>query len=349
MKKVILLSLIILFLSKTQNIFAKTDTFIVDNIEVTGKINDINYRETYLTISFRKGFQSLIENILKKEDQNKLSGVSLETIKSLVESYRILEENDVSGKYKLKTQVTFSRSLINDFFYKKNISYSEVTRLNIVVYPILILNSELQLFEKNQFLIEWNDNKELKNIDFILPVENVDDINFIKDNLTSLEERNIDRLVDNYEIKNSSILIFRKNDKDLNVFLKTNFQGTRKVKKFEFGNRDIEKKEVRAQIIKNLKSRINDFWKEQNLIDISTPSFLTVSTKIKSADTLSQIIKKFDSMNLIDQYRVETMDKNNLKIKIKYFGKIKNLQDSFIENGFKFKILHNEWNLILES
>ncbi len=332
MKKVILLSLIILFLSKTQNIFAKTDTFIVDNIEVTGKINDINYRETYLTISFRKGFQSLIENILKKEDQNKLSGISLETIKSLVESYRILEENDISGKYKLKTQVIFSRSLINDFFYKKNISYSEVTRLNIVVYPILILNSELQLFEKNQFLIEWNDNKELKNIDFILPVENVDDINFIKDNLNSLEERNIDRLVDNYEIKNNSILIFRKTDKDLNVFLKTNFQGTRKVKKFEFGNRDIEKKEVRAQIIKNLKSRINDFWKEQNLIDISTPSFLTVSTKIKSADTLSQIIKKFDSMNLIDQYRVETMDKNNLKIKIKYFGKIKNLQDSFIEN-----------------
>ena len=132
--------------------------------------------------------------------------------------------------------------MINDFFYKKNISYSEVTRLNIVVYPILILNSELQLFEKNQFLIEWNDNKELKNIDFILPVENVDDINFIKDNLNSLEERNIDRLVDNYEIKNNSILIFRKNDKDLNVFLKTNFQGTRKVKKFEFGNRDIEKK-----------------------------------------------------------------------------------------------------------
>ena len=54
MKKLIFLSLIILFLSKTQNIFAKTDTFIVDNIEVTGKINDINYRETYLTISFRK-------------------------------------------------------------------------------------------------------------------------------------------------------------------------------------------------------------------------------------------------------------------------------------------------------
>ena len=35
----------------------------------------------------------------------------------------------------------------------------------------------------------WNDNKELKNIDFILPVENVDDINFIKDNKMSEGEK----------------------------------------------------------------------------------------------------------------------------------------------------------------
>ena len=31
------------------------------------------------------------------------------------------------------------------------------------------------------------------------------------------------------------------------------------------------------------------------------------------------------------------------------FGKIKNLQNSFRDNGFEFEILHDEWNLNLSS
>jgi len=40
-------------------------------------------------------------------------------------------------------------------------------------------------------------------------------------------------------------------------------------------------------------------------------------------------------------------DKSPNKIKIKYLGKIKSLQNSLIENGFIFEILNNEWNLTL--
>ncbi len=349
MKKIILFSLIILFLTKTQNVFAKTDTFIVDNIIVTGKITNNNYRAKYFAIAFKTGFENLIQNILKSEDRKKLSNTDLKTIKSLIENYRITKEEVQDNNYKLQMELKFSRKLINDFFYKKNISYSETTKLNIIVYPILILDSELQLFSNNKFLKEWNDNEDLKNIDFILPIENVDDINFIKDNLPILEEINLKKLVDNYEMDNSSILIFRSNNKKLNVFLKTNFKGSKRVKKFEFGIENLENKEARLKVIRSLKFYINDFWKEQNLIDISIPSYLTVRAKIKNLNTLPNIIKKLEKISLISNYNVEVLDKNSVRIKIKYFGKIKNLQDSFISNGFNFKVSHNEWSLVLKS
>ena len=62
MKKFIFLSLIILFLGKTQNIYADQNTFIVDNIIVKGQVRDNNYREKYTNIAFRKGFQKLVKN-----------------------------------------------------------------------------------------------------------------------------------------------------------------------------------------------------------------------------------------------------------------------------------------------
>ena len=351
MKKIIFLSLIILFLSKTQNIFASTDTFTVDNIVIKGDIIDNNYRQKYFEVALRKGFETLIENILKKEDQRRLASTNLETIKSLVENYRILNEEilDTKNKYHIEMEIKFSRYLINNFFYTQNISYSEVTKLTILVYPILISNSEVEFFSNNKFLQEWNDNQDIKNIEFILPVENVDDMDFVKNNLDTLEEISLDSLVRNYEMKNNCILILRHNNNKIDVFLKTNFKGTRKAKKFTFNIGDIDSKESRYKIIKNLKLSINDLWKEQNLIDISVPSYLTVSVKIKNSGTLSKIINKLNNISIIDSYIVEELEKNKVKIKIKYFGKIKNLQESFVDNGFDFKVLHNEWSLILKS
>ena len=349
MKKVIYLSLIILFLSKTQNIFASNNTFTVDNVVVTGKTTDNNYRDKYLGIAFKKGFQILIQNILRTEDQKKLLSTDLKTIKSLVENYRIIEEKSLNDNYSLETEITFSREKVNKVFYLNNVFYSEVTKLDILVYPILIYQSDLNVFSNNKFMEEWNNEQDFEAINFILPIENVEDIKYIKNNLAILEEIDLSRLVDNYEIKNSTILILRYDRTDLNVFLKTNFRGKKKVKRVNLPVKDLAKEEVRANIISNLKSRINDIWKEQNLVDISTPSYLTVNARLREPSSLINIIEKLKKINLIDNYFVEEMNRDTVKIKLKYFGKIKSLQNSFRDNGFQFEVIHNEWNLDLIS
>ena len=347
MKNFIFLSLIILFLGKTQNIYADQNTFIVDNIIVKGQIRDNNYREKYTNIAFRKGFQKLVKNILQIKDQKKVLSTDLSTIKSLVETYKITEESIFEKDYEAKVNITFKRNLVSNFLYKRGIPYSEAEGLQTIIYPILILNSELQVFSKNKFFEEWNVEEDFDNIDFVLPVENLDDIAFIKNNLSVLEETNLSQLVDNYEIKNSAILILRYDENILNVFLKTNFNSLRKLKKIELKVKNLQDKKVRESVINSLKYSIHDMWKEQNLIDISVPSYLTVNAPIKEANSLGEIIKKIEKISLVTDYYIEKLDKNSAKIKIKYLGKIKNLQNSFIDNGFTFQIIDNEWKITL--
>ena len=68
-------------------------------------------------------------------------------------------------------------------------------------------------------------NKEFEEVNFILPVESLDDLVFIKKNKDDLEEIDLQSLVDKYEIKNSAILILRYDESVLNVFIKTDFKG----------------------------------------------------------------------------------------------------------------------------
>ncbi len=349
MKKIIIFSLIILFFTKTQNLFSSTDTFTVDNIEVIGTINDQNYKNRQLETAFRKGFEKLILNIVKKEDQKELLSTDLKTIKLLLSNYRIVEENTQGNKYKLITDITFDRNIVSQFLFKKNISYAEVKKLEIIIYPILISNSELSMFSKNKFFEEWNENEDFENINFVLPVEDVEDIDFIKKNLSVLEEIDLNRIVDNYEIRNSAILIFRYDNKKLNAFMKTNLEGVKKAKKINFEKEELENKESRNNIIKNAKYYINELWKEENLIDISVPSYLVVNTKIKDPSSLEKIIKTMKKISLIENYIVQELDNKSAKIKIKFFGKIQNLQNSFLRNGIEFKIIDDKWNLNLKS
>ena len=349
MKKIIIFSLIILFFTKTQNVFSSTNTFTVDNIEVTGAINDQNYKNRQLETAFRKGFEKLISSIVKREDQKELFSTDLKTVKLLLSNYRIVEESTRGNEYKLIVDITFDRNLVSQFLFKKNISYAEVKKLEIIIYPIVISNSELSIFSKNKFFEEWNENKDFENISFVLPVENVDDIDFIKKNLSVLEEINLNRIVDNYEIRNSAILIFRYDNKKLNAFMKTNLEGVKKAKKIDFESEELENKESRNNIIRSAKYYINELWKEENLIDISVPSYLVVNTKIEDSSSLEKIIKIIKKISLIDNHIVQELDNESAKIKIKFFGKIKNLQNSFLRNGIEFKILHDEWNLNLKS
>ena len=349
MKKFIILFLIILFFNKTQNVFASNSVFTVDNIEVSGPIKTTNNREKYLNLAFKKGFSKLITAIIKKEDQKELLSIELNNIKNFISSYKILEEKNYNNNYNLKINLFFNRRQIEEFLINKNISYSEMKKFDMLIYPIYITESELQVISKNKFYADWNKTNIYDNANFILPLQNLDDINFIKKNLSKLEETDLSRLVKNYEIQNSTIIILRYNQKKLDVFLKSNLSGIEKLKKIDFKIENLDNEDIRNDIISSLKSYTVELWKEENLIDISTPSFITLNINTKNPKSLKEIIDKIKKINSIDSFSIENFDNNFVKIKIKFFGNIKNFQKNFLENGFEVQFVDDQWNLKIIS
>ena len=135
----------------------------------------------------------------------------------------------------------------------------------------------------------------------------------------------------------------------LDVFLKSDLSGTKRNKKIDFKIDNLNDETIRGDLISNLKSYTIELWKEENLIDIAAPSYLTLNIKIKDEESFKIIIDNIKKINLIDSFSIINFDERSARIKIKFFGKIKSLQNNLIENGFDIQFLDDQWNLKLRS
>ena len=65
--------------------------------------------------------------------------------------------------------------------------------------------------------------------------------------------------------------------------------------------------------------------------------------------SIEKITTRLKNINFIQSYSIQELSSVSAKIKIRYLGKIKNIQDSFANSGFNFEIINDEWVLSLES
>ena len=71
---------------------------------------------------------------------------------------------------------------MNQFFYEKNISYADVSKFEVVLFPILSQTGEAYLFTDNYFYDNWNNLNDTitdEYIEYILPLENLEDLSLI--------------------------------------------------------------------------------------------------------------------------------------------------------------------------
>ena len=110
----IILAATIFLLSFPLKSFSNENVFVVDNIQVEGKI-DINFsREKYINKAFILSFDNLMSKILLKKDLSKLANITLKEIKTLIESFQIVEESHKQNFYK----GTFKKSFTQLFIFK---------------------------------------------------------------------------------------------------------------------------------------------------------------------------------------------------------------------------------------
>ena len=147
--KIITVILIILF--KTGNNLYAESIFTVNNIEVNK--NSFKNKEELINIAFKKGFEKLNSKILLEKDYTKTKNTSLRIIKNLVSHYQIVKNNNEENAQNFESvNLYFKRDKMYNFYSKNNIKYSDVSGKIIKILPVLIVEDETFIYDKNFFM-----------------------------------------------------------------------------------------------------------------------------------------------------------------------------------------------------
>lgn len=347
MNKYIFLILILVFFLKTGNVLSSSKIFNVDNIVVRNTTNQ--EISQVINKAFKEGFKQLIHKILIKSDFEKVSSTKLDDISKLISSYQIIEEEKINKKSTL-INLTFSREKINNFFYQKNISYADIIDTDIILLPLLIEDKNIYLYSGNYFYSNWNteDQEQESNfINYLLPLENLDDLEYLNNNIDNLESINVSKIFSEYETKDYVFLIINNKPNKTDVFIRAYIDRKQTIKNINIKFTNSNKKLIYKKIIKDLKFEIGEIFKSQNLIDLNAPSFLNVKLKINKSEDLMNFQNSLKNIDLIENYYVLELTDKYAKLRVKYLGKINKIKNTFLKKGIKVIIKDNEWNLVL--
>jgi len=267
MKNLIFLFLIILMIfTKTGNVLSDTSIFTVNNIEINK--NSFENSEELLNNAFKIGFKKLTRKILLEDDFIKLQNTSLNEIKNLVSFYQIVKpKSQLNKNDKINVNLYFKRERIYNFFYKNNIKYSDVTGKEIKIFPVLIEDDDIFIFDKNFFYKKWEKENE-KNaiykglIDYILPMENLESIEIIKRNMDNLSNLNSSYLFDDYLLSDNLLIVISIKNKKAKIFMKGLVSSKKIIKNYNFTNKN-DSSGFKDELLLYLKKQIFELVKEK--------------------------------------------------------------------------------------
>ena len=312
--------------------FSEENVFIIDDVKIKGKIGVNFSREKFINKAFINSFTTLKSRILLSRDLNKINEIKVKDIKVLINSFKILEETFRKNKYAGTFKIYYNDNRVKKFLAEKNISFSQPSPISAIFFPALFVNDEMQDFNENYFYKQWITIK-IKNeiINFIMPLEDLDDILKIKEMKGKIEELNVDDLVNKYDVKNYAFAFLDYNNEKLSIYLKTMFNNHKKSKNISYKLNNIKDELKLTSILKDLKTQITDIWKEENIVNLSMPLTIRIKFTYSNLVDLDKLKDAFYKIGIIDNYSLEELNINNSFFKIYYYGNPKKLSSETTE------------------
>ena len=340
-----LISIIIIIFVKTGNVLSENDIFDVNNIEIElqGKVS----QQTASNKAIREGFNRLTDRILLEEDNKKLLGLKFSEIKELVNYYQVEDKSDIESNYeKINYRISFDKEKIHNLFFKKGISYSEITNKEIYLLPILKKDEQVFIFNQNYFYNNWNKIYENELVEFILPLENIEIIQNVNSNKNNLIDLDLRGLLEEYSGKNLALIIIEyRSINEEKIYLKSKIQGKNIVKTLIIKNTDLSEEKFFEKIIIEVKKELINLIKSQNLIDIRTPSFLNANLQINDISNLEELKVRLKKIDLIEKIYVQEFNNEKISLKIKYLGKLDKIIRQLEENNILLRLKKEQWSI----
>ena len=180
---------------------------------------------------------------------------------------------------------------------------------------------------------------------YVLPTEDLEDLNTIRENYQDIENYNFNKIIEKYFLKNSIVAIFFKNEKEIKVLSKINFKDEKIIKSNSFVNINFENEKDLDKLILQLKTVYEDFWKEKNLINTSIKLPLSIQIDSKDTDISSRFEKTLNGIDLINSFSITSFNKDFIFYEIIFNGTPKNFLDIMQEYDFDFNTQNKIWIL----
>ena len=339
------LSLVLFFFS-TDKVYAKS--FNIKNIEVS-KPFEINFdKNKVIDEGFIKAFSELISLITVSSDHKIIKKIKLNQIKGMIESFSIKEEKFIDEIYYVNLGVSFNKKKILNFLEKKNIFPSIPIKKKFLFIPIIIEENKenLLVFSNNKFYDEWNnDSESFDLIEYILPTEDLEDLNLIKKQFNFIEQYDFKEITSKYYLDDSIVALIFINQKTIRILSRITVNNKVVLINQSFSNIDINNTDQLSTITKSLKIIYEDYWKNFNQINTSIK--LPISIKVNGRDNsnVSRLENTLDEVNLIYDYYISKFDKDFIYYQIIYNGTPDIFLKSMENRNFNFNTQNKTWVL----
>ena len=338
-------SLIIFFFSTT-NLYGKS--FNIDNVEVS-KSFEINFNKNeVINTGFKNAFSELISIIVNSEDKKKIKKVKLNEIKGMIETFSIKEEKFINEIYYLKLGVAFNRKKIFDFLEKKNIFPSIPIQKKFLFIPILIDENkkDLLIFSKNKVFDYWK-NFEEKNhlIKYILPEEDLEDLDLIKKKYNTIEEYDFYEITNKYNLNTFIVALIFKNKKQLRVLSRISVDNNVVLRNLSYEDINLNNDENLKKLITDLKIYYEDHWKFLNQINTSIKLPLNIKVSNFNEKKINGFEKLLSETDLIYRYSISKIDKDFIYYQIIFNSTPSNFLKIMKNNNHNFNTQNKVWIL----
>ena len=335
------------------NIFFSTDninakTFSINDIEISSPF-EINFNKNkIIDDGFTRAFDQLILSIVQTSQQKKLNKISLGLIKGMIETFSIKEEKFIDEIYYLTLNVSFNKKKLFNLLESKNIFPSLPIKKKVFFIPIILdeNNNEILMFSESNLFNRWNFN--IKNhhlLEYVLPTEDIEDFNWIKMNSKNLENYDFKEIIQKYNLEDYIITILFKNNEEIRVLNKINFNTKMDLKNLTFKNLKLNNDKEIDKFTKNLKSVFENYWKSKNEINTSIKLTLTVSINNDDNSKISQFEEVLNNGDFIyDFYIFRINNKSNI-YKIIFNGSPDYFLNIMKDKNYEFDIQDQIWVL----
>jgi len=339
----IILSLNLFFFS-TEKIVAKS--FEIENIDISRPF-EINFNKNeVIDEGFEEAFFELISIIVNSSDKKKINRVKLNEIKGMIESFTIKEEKFINEIYYVNLGVSFNKKKIFNYLEKKNIFPSVPIKKKFLFIPIIIdeRKKDLLIFNNNQVYNKWNENlKKTYLIEYILPTEDLEDLDMIKKNYQNIEEYDFKEIISKYNLNHSIITLIFMNDKGMRVLSRITNGNNVILNNQSYSYNDISNTEQVNSLITDLKLIYEDYWKKKNQINTS----IKFPLSIKVAN--NQLIKNFENdlsnVDLIYDFYITKFNKNFTYYQIIFNDSPNVFLEIMREKNYNFDTQNRTWSL----